>query len=212
MLGDYGAAVVLSGDTGHLTYGKAQTTLASGNLLHLIRDYCDTPGAAHASALRAYLPRLEVRDTSLDADAALRVRLRKAGHDPLMREVQDAFFDRRYWRPALRSAAYIGAATPLGIAVVYDSRIHGSWHRKRDEVITAHGKLADLGERAWMRAYVEHRRLWLAGHPNPVLHPTVYRMEAFQQLMDEGNWNIDVPFTIRGRKIDEISLGLAQVA
>lgn len=212
MLGDYGAVTVLSGDTGHLTYGKAQTTLASGNLFHLIRDYCDTPGAAHGSALRAFLPRLEACDTSLDHDAGLRVHLRAAGNDLVMRAVQDAFFDQRYWQPALRSAAYIGAETALGVAIVYDSRIHGSWHRKRDEVVAAHGRLADIGERSWMRAYVDHRRRWLAGHPNPVLHPTVYRMEAFQQLMDEGSWALALPLTVRGREIDELSLGLAQAA
>lgn len=212
MLGDYGAVTVLSGDAGHLTYGKAQTTLASGNLHKLLTAYCAAPGALYASALRAFLPRIQARDTSLDSDGLFRVRLRAAGNDPVMRDVQDAFFDRHYWEPALRSAAYIGAESALGIAIVYDSRIHGSWHRKRDEVIAAHGRLADIGERAWMRGYVDHRRNWLAGHPSPILHPTVYRMEAFEQLMDEGNWALALPLTVRGRKIDEISLGLAQVA
>jgi len=130
----------------------------------------------------------------------------------VIRASQNAFFDRLYWQPALRSAAYIGAESALGVAIVYDSRIHGSWHRKRDEVTTAHGRLADIGERAWMRAYVDHRRHWLARHPNPALHPTVYRMEAFEQLMDEGNWALALPLTVRGRSIDEFSIGLAQVA
>lgn len=212
VLGDYGAVTVLAGDTGHLTYGKAQTTLASGNLFHLIRTYCEAQGAMRAHALRPFLPRLAARDTSLDHDAGLRVLLRAAGIDPVMRAVQDQFSDRRFWQPALRSAAYIGAEMPLGIAIVNDSRIHGSWHRMRDEVIAAHGKLANTGERDWMRAYVDHRHRWLAGHPNPVLHPTVYRMEAFERLIDEGNWSLALPFTVRARRIDEFSLGLAQAA
>lgn len=35
-LGDYGNVTVLNGDTGHLTYGRSQTTLASGNLALLL--------------------------------------------------------------------------------------------------------------------------------------------------------------------------------
>ena len=39
--GDYGQVTLLAGDTGHLTYGRAQTTLASANLsLHgLVLNY-----------------------------------------------------------------------------------------------------------------------------------------------------------------------------
>ena len=42
--GDYGAVTVLKGDTGHLTYGRSQTTLGSGNLALLIHAYCDADG------------------------------------------------------------------------------------------------------------------------------------------------------------------------
>ena len=45
-LGDYASVTLLKGDTGHLTYGRSQTTLASGNLYLLIKDYVDTDGAA----------------------------------------------------------------------------------------------------------------------------------------------------------------------
>jgi hypothetical protein len=34
--GDYASVTLLKGDTGHLTYGRSQTTLASGNLYLLI--------------------------------------------------------------------------------------------------------------------------------------------------------------------------------
>ena len=48
VLGDYGSVTVIAGDTGHLTFGRSQTTLPSGNLLNLME-----PG--HASAFLPWM-------------------------------------------------------------------------------------------------------------------------------------------------------------
>ena len=53
--GDYAAVTLLPGDAGHLTYGRSQTTLGSGNLHTLIADYVNAPGARFASELSVYL-------------------------------------------------------------------------------------------------------------------------------------------------------------
>ena len=143
-LGNYGSVTLLAGDTGHLTYGRAQTTLTSGNLYLLIKAYCEASDAAFADQLRPYLDALDLRDLALDNNAALRQFLREAGDDPVMRREQDAFFDRVYWAPAVASADYIGAQTALGTAVVYDSRIHGSWHAMRDRTNERFGAPAAL--------------------------------------------------------------------
>ena len=66
--GEYGMVTLLDGDSGHLTYGRAQTTLASGNLHLLINDYCEADGAVFAAELAPYLARLESRDLGLDFD------------------------------------------------------------------------------------------------------------------------------------------------
>ena len=39
--GKYGKVTLLPGDPGHLTYGRSQTTLASGNLYLLIKAYTE---------------------------------------------------------------------------------------------------------------------------------------------------------------------------
>jgi len=52
--------------------------------------------------------------------------------DLVMREVQNRFFDEAYWRPALKAANTHGIATALGVAVVYDSFVHGSWRTLRN--------------------------------------------------------------------------------
>jgi chitosanase len=60
---------------------------------------------------------------------------------------------------------------------------------------------------AWIEKYVEVRKDWLANHRIRILRKTIYRMEAFEKLISEGNWALDVPFTVRGIRIDEETLG-----
>ena len=204
--GDYSQVTLLRGDAGHLTYGRSQTTLASGNLYLLLKAYCDTPDAAFGGEFSAYLARLEDIDLGLDHDTEFRSSLRRAGDDPVMQSVQDSFFDRVYWAPTITSCEFIGIETGLGTAVVYDSRIHGSWHRRRDQTIAQHGDVAAIGEQTWIGGYVEVRRHWLANHANTLLRKTVYRMLAFQRLIDQDNWGLDLPVHVRGARIDEEAL------
>lgn len=82
--GDYSKVTLLRNDSGHLTYGRSQTTLASGNLFLLIKAYCDAPDAEFDEELSAYLGRLEDIDLSLDRDMTLRSVLREAGGDAVI--------------------------------------------------------------------------------------------------------------------------------
>jgi hypothetical protein len=45
VLGEYGNVTVIDGDSGHLTFGRSQTTLGSGNLADLLERYCGNAGA-----------------------------------------------------------------------------------------------------------------------------------------------------------------------
>lgn len=211
--GDYANITVAAGDPGHLTYGRSQTTLASGNLALLIKAYCDSPGAACAVELRGYLPRLDARDTTLDADPRLRSLLHEAAADEVMHRVQDTFFDRDYWDPAIRAAQRLSIETPLGAAVVYDSFIHGAWARLRDATLArlgspsaTAGSPATNGERHWVREYITLRRDWLASHTNPLLRLAVYRMDTFLALADAGNWDLVLPLEAHGIAITEAAL------
>ncbi len=205
--GDYGKVTLLPGDPGHLTYGKSQTTLASGNLFLLIKAYTENESAEFAPDLSEFLPRLFHRDVSLDHDTRLRRLLREAGEDPVMHDVQDQFFDRVYWNPSLKASQKIGISTGLGSAVVYDGNIHGSWVRMRDRTIARHGSVENIGENAWIENYVAVRKNWLANHRILILRKTVYRMEAFQILIDHEKWALDLPFSVRGIRIDKETLG-----
>jgi chitosanase len=205
--GNYADVTLMRGDTGQLTYGRSQTTLASGNLYLLIADYAARADGAYAKAMQPYLAALETRDGKLNTDMTFRSLLKDAGDDPVMHEVQDAFFDRIYWDPAMRSADVLGAQSPLGAAIIYDSTVHGSWAHVRDMTRRLHGELTDIGEKEWMAHYVDVRRNWLATHPNPLLHKTVYRMDAFKTLLDAENWPLALAMAVRGLTISEEALG-----
>ena len=207
--GDYGNVTVVRNDAGHLTYGRSQTTLASGNLFLLIQAYVEAASADFAEARRHYLPRLEARDIGLDGDATLRQILRQAGDDPVMRDVQDRFFDRVYWVPAALRAAALGIATALGATVVYDSIVHGSWKWIQERTTGAvGGSPTAVGEKTWIARYVRERRAWLTSFdPATSLLPrTVYRMDELTKLIDESRWDLPLPFRVRGVAIDVASL------
>jgi chitosanase len=201
--GNYGSVTLIAGDSGHLTYGRSQTTLATGNLYLLITAYCAAPGAQFAAALNPYLPRLAACDFTLDTDMTLRGLLQAAGDDPVMHTVQDAFFDRTYWDPSVQAATGAGVSSALGTNVVYDSHIHGFWAGLRDITNANHGPASQIGEQAWIGAYVAERRNWLANNSNPALHPCVYRMDAFLQLISDSKWDLPLPVTVRGVVITE---------
>lgn len=205
VLGHYGAVTLLPGDSGHLTYGRSQTTLGSGNLHKLVQRYCGTEGARFGDRLRDWLPRLADKDTALDQDSRLKNVLRACADDPVMRDVQDRFFDEFYWAPALRAASRLGVRLPLSVCVIYDSFVHGSWTRMRDAT-EASGRFADTGEKAWIRRYVETRRQWLGTHSNELLQKTVYRMDTFQALMQQELWGLPLPLVVRGREISTVTL------
>lgn len=206
VLGDYSKVTLIAGDTGHLTYGRSQTTLGSGNLYGLLQSYCANPGARFGARLAISLPQCEARDTALDYDLNLHNLLRASADDPVMRETQNIFFDKVYWQPAARTAERMGISNPLGVAVVYDSFVHGSWRTMRSRTTRQVGDVASVGERKWISEYVVTRRSWLGTHSRADLRQTVYRMDAFQRLIDQDYWGLDLPLVVRGKEISIATL------
>ena len=206
VLGQYGNVTLIAGDTGHLTFGRSQTTLGSGNLALLLQQYCANHGARFATRLAPLLPRFAAIDHTLDNDHRLHNVLRASADDPVMRETQDAFFDQAYWQPAVRAAGKLGLGGPLATAVVYDSFVHGSWAAMRDRTTQSAGAPAAIGERAWIGAYVSTRRAWLENNARSDLRPTVYRMDAFKHLIDQGFWGLGLPLVVRGKEISPQTL------
>jgi chitosanase len=200
--GNYSAVGVLPGDSGHLSYGRSQATLGSGALSDLLTEYTQRTGAQFAGALAPWMPRTQAKDMALDHDAAFTALLKAAGNDPVMRQVQDDFFDRRYFLPACQAAARAGIATALGLAVVYDGCVQGGWGllKNRLPAVAAAG-----GEKAWIPRYVALRREWLT-QGAPPLPSTAYRMDTFLRLIQSGNWALTLPLDAHNTAITEADL------
>lgn len=207
VVGLYGSVTVLAGDTGQLTFGRSQTTLGSGNLSLLIERYVANPGARFGAKLASYLPRLRARDATLNDDEHLKNILRASADDPVMRDMQDAFFDDIYWLPSLRVCRSLGIATALGAAIIYDAHIHGSWRTLRDRTAKAVGSPTAFGEQAWLSRYVQLRHDWLATNSNLLLRKTVYRMDAFSRLIALGNWGLALPMVVLAREVSVQTMG-----
>lgn len=192
--GDYSAVTVLKGDSGHLTYGRSQATLGSGNLYKLLDLYCQQSNAPFAQPLKFYLPRFQRRDLTLDNDAQVRGLLEQAGReDAAMRVTQDQFFNASYFAPAARSAEACGIKRPLGLAIVYDSHVQGGWDLLRTKL----GPIPAGGEETWLGKYVDARQKWLAGL-RPPLPSTTYRMDTFHKLIEQSAWDLPIPLRVRG--------------
>ena len=171
----------------------------------MIERYCAVAGARFAERQAAWQARLNERDQALDRDHKLHNLLRACADDPVMRDVQDRFFDDTYWEPAVRAAGKLGITLPLGVAIVYDSWVHGSWGAMRDKTNDG-GSVQESGEQEWLKRYVATRRHWLETHASPLLRKTVYRMDAFQRLIDQGFWGLQLPLVVRGKEISLATL------
>lgn len=193
----YDAIARSAQDRGGLSYGKHQAALVSGSLHRLISRYCEAEGATHSSQLRPYLQRMQAEDRALDRDDTLVGILRQAANDPVMQRTQDEYFNEHYMGPALREAAACGFVTPLGHAVVYDSKIHGSWDNIKARTSQLVGEPNAENEKQWVTAYLNTRRAWLAGHSNALLPRTVYRMDCFLDLVRQEAWSLALPLSLQ---------------
>lgn len=189
--GDYGCVSVYA-DGPHnirqITYGRSQTT-EYGNLRRLVQEYVDSAGA-FSGALRPYAE--QVGSVPLVEDPNFKMLLRRAGReDPVMKRVQDSFFDEAYFKPAIAWARKNEFVLPLSALVIYDSFIHSGsilWiiRQRFSENPPALGG----DEKAWTRAYVVERQKWLSGHSRPAVRASAYRSKDLKRQMDKGNWDL----------------------
>jgi chitosanase len=201
--GNYAAISIFNdGPNGmrQITYGRSQTT-EYGHLETLIRMYVNADGLL-SNGLRPYIAK--IGEVPLVDDSEFKQLLRDAGrNDPIMRQVQDDFFDKKYFQPAVAWAVANAFTLPLSALVIYDSFIHSGgifWFlRKRfPESPPANGG----NEKKWIQQYVIARQNWLATHSNPDLHATVYRTRCFICEIDRDNWFLDnLPIETQGVRI-----------
>lgn len=199
--GDYSAVAVLDDGAG-ISYGVNQFTHRSGSLYSVVNTYLGMGGTVGAVALDAALPAF--RDKSahsidkLSKDANVKDALRRAGHTPEMHQAQQQIMENMYLLPAIDACEGSHFDLPLSLAVIYDSKNHGSYDKIRDRVSTDRSNFPNntAFEKAWIKDYCHERLAWL-GSAHGSLKNTVYRPQTFLDLIEKGNWNLDPPLEVR---------------
>ncbi|MCB1498523.1 MAG: murein L,D-transpeptidase catalytic domain family protein [Bauldia sp.] len=189
--GRYGAISIYAdgpNDIRQITYGRSQTT-EYGNLRELVEMYVGANGA-FSEALRPFVSQIG-RVPLVDNDA-FKTLLRRAGNeDPVMRATQDVFFERRYFRPALRWAGNNGFTLPLSVLVIYDSFIHsGSIREDLRNRFPERPPAQGGDEKTWIAQYVDVRHDWLTHHHRPAVRASNYRTRDLQREIAAGSWDL----------------------
>ena len=201
--GNYGIIAIFEdgpGDIRQITYGRSQTT-EYGNLGKLVKNYANANGI-DSNKLKPYVDKVGV--TALTDDDTFKGLLKTAGNeDPVMRTVQDVFFDEVYYKPAMKWATDKGFILPLSALVIYDSFIHSGSilsviRNTFPETVPANGG----NEIEWTTAYVNARHKWLANHSREAVRKTTYRTKCFKEEIARGNWPLTLlPVNANGTKI-----------
>jgi hypothetical protein len=128
-------------DSGIVSYGRFQFTLAAGSLGTVCRRFCDRSLSPTAAELRReFLPRVLARDPGLRSDQRLRDLLVAASDEDVMKLVQNEVATEGFWeRMLMLSARPRNIQLPLSLAMLFDIAInfgvmHGLLTRAEDEL------------------------------------------------------------------------------
>lgn len=198
--GQYGALSIAADGPNNirqLSYGRAQAT-EYGPLRQLVQMYVSA-GGQYSAELAAYADR--VGSEALTWDANFKNLLKDAGrNDPVMQQVQDQFFEKIAFTPAMAWADDNGFTRPLSALVIYDSWIQSGrvlWllRQRFSENPPALGG----HEQTWISEYVRVRHEWLKSSARLAVRRSIYRTEAFKAQIAVANWDLGhVPVRVNG--------------
>lgn len=201
--GDYGLISIYHDgphDVPQITYGRSQTT-EYGNLRKLVQMYVEASGS-FSETLWPFADL--VGSVPLTDNREFKALLRNAGrNDPVMRRIQDEFFELEYFQPAMQWADENGFALALSGLIIYDSFIHSGgilWliRQRFPENPPALGG----SEPAWIAAYLRERHRWLLSHHRAEVRASAYRTRDLQQEIDRGNWDLaQMPILANGVEV-----------
>lgn len=121
-----GYATYQNYDSGIISYGRFQFTLAGSGLFRVLEKFTSRTSGAVANELHSsYLERARNHDASLRHDQRLKQLLIEAANDPIMQTAQDETATEEYWNVVMDlSVKPRGIRTPLGMALIFDMGIN----------------------------------------------------------------------------------------
>jgi hypothetical protein len=113
-------------DSGIISYGRFQFTLAGSGLFSVLQKFTRDAHSSIAQELHAsYLDRVRHHDPNLRHDPRLKQLLLEAANDPVMQAAQDATATENYWNVVQDlSIKPRNIQTPLGQALIFDMGIN----------------------------------------------------------------------------------------
>ncbi|CAG0933335.1 Peptidoglycan L-alanyl-D-glutamate endopeptidase CwlK [Thermoflexales bacterium] len=208
--GSYGALTTIN-DGGLISYGKHQATLSSGSLGSILNAYIASSKSANAEVVRKNITRVNQKDVTLKDDKNFLEALRGAAGEKEMQVAQDLIFSEGYWNPAVKAAQKTGIQSPLGFAMLYDTKIQGGMESCMATARTKCG--GDVGAKIdnktiseidFLKAFNDAREerleaIAVAAEAKGELtkakavRGSKYRCRAFRKLLEAGNLNVAGP-------------------
>ncbi|MDP4184858.1 MAG: chitosanase [Bacteroidota bacterium] len=173
-----------------ISYGRPQVTELYG-LNKLVENYVDANGV-YSQELKPYIPK--IGNEPLWREQNFLSLLSEAGKsDPIMRQLQNEFYEMQLLFPALKWAQSNGFALPLSALIICDSFTH-SGGMPATLVVQVKEALPKQGgdEMTWMIVYVEKRRKWLEKLPGGYRKKNQLRMDFLQNEIKRKNWMLEV--------------------
>lgn len=187
-------------DSGIVSYGRFQFTLAAGSLGTVVTRYCDRSQTPTANELRGFLPPINAHDEGLRNNTRLKDLLIAAASEDTMKQVQNEVAKEGYWdRMMSLSVQPRNIRSPLGLALVFDIAINfgvmnallglaadelgvPSKSRCYDNGVSEEQYLAQLADRRKRGHYAQAERDNLPG--------LKVRGDFWVNLVARGDWNL----------------------
>lgn len=211
-------------DSGIISYGKHQATLASGSLGRVLQAYFRRSSSPTSLVLQQeYAARVAQKDAALREDGRFKELLLQAATEQAMNEAQDEIFEQNFYQPAINQARQYNVVTPLGLACLYDTQIQGGLSILLPRVTEAlGGKIGGTGttgiidEPTWIRTFLrlrEERLLRLAEQSEArgdqtnarALRTSTFRVTELRKLLDANNLYLTGELLVRGQRTRGIS-------
>lgn len=188
-------------DSGIISYGRFQFTLAGSGLFTVLNKYTSRATGSVAGELRAnYLDRTRNHDPNLREDNRLKELLLAAANDPVMQAAQDETATEQYWNVVQDlSITPRGITTPLGQALIFDMGInfgtrHGFLGAAEKEIgVMPRSRLIENGKTE-EELMVALARLRKRSHDRQAERDNLpglrLRGDFWVNLIDQGDWQL----------------------
>ena len=151
----------------------------------------------------------------MDGLAGLGDAWKEAAKDSVFRAVQDQVVDELYFKPAIKWWKSLGARTPLGLLILYDTAIqHGDGDDpdglraiiERTKAKAGGTPKTGVGEAKWFDVFLNVRRETLANahdmETRAAWAAAVQRCDVLRAIANEGNYDLHGPITFKPHRMN----------